>query len=81
MHEARRHKIQGEITLITGLAFFLSFNMFQLKRSGTSRENSFGGNSFLLFPQLICEIRFVDLKNLQTNYREKTSLNNINLAE
>ena len=37
----------------TGLAFCLAFNMFQLKRSGTSWENCFGGNFFLLFPQFV----------------------------
>ena len=35
------------------ILFIFFKNMFQLKRSGTSWENCFGGNSFLLFPQFV----------------------------
>ena len=56
MHEARRHKIPGKLLRSPGshfVTFCLSFNMFQLKRSGTLWGNCFGGNSFLLFPQFV----------------------------
>ena len=75
MHEARRHKIPGKLLRSPGSYFVYLLNMFQLKRSGTSWENCFGGNSFLQFPQ------FVRLDLEISIYKLILERNNINLAE